>query len=270
MMLRTQVIRMVTAAALVAGVLASTAAVAFSYSWGPQELEFKIRPGQGMTKSFRVTNNTQKVAHMQVVIEDWSFDGPSHRFEPAGTLPTSALTWLSVQPERFKVEPGETQVIQVTVSAPPDARGGRFAGLFAATVPPDEDPNFKGWAMTVGARLGVLVPIRVVGTGTEAAELVQASFEAKDNDLFKLAVKNAGDVHLRAGFKAVVMKDGAVVGTLKSQRDTRLLPGQTRDISGLLEFDLENGVYEITGAIPWGERGAEGRAPFATRVAVAR
>lgn len=269
-MLRTNVLRILMAAALLVGALASTAAVAFSYSWGPQELEFTVRPGQGVTKSFRVTNNTQKPAHMQVVIEDWGFEGPNHRFEPAGTLPTSALTWLSVQPERFKIEPGETQVIQVTVSAPPDASGGRFAGLFAATVPPDENPNTTGWAMTVGARLGVLVPIRVVGTGTEAAQLVEAKFEAKENETFKLAVKNAGDVHLRAGFKAVVMKDGAVVGTLRSQRDTRLLPGQTRDISGLLEFDLDNGVYEITGAITWGERGAEGRAPFATRVAVAR
>jgi P pilus assembly chaperone PapD len=269
-MLRTTAARLLALFTLLTVALFSTGALAFSYSWGPQELEFKVRPGQGVTKSFQVTNNTQKVAHMQVVIEDWSFDGPNHRFEPAGTLPSSALTWLSIQPERFKVEPGETQVIQVTVSAPPDASGGRFAGLFAATVPPDEDPNFKGWAMTIGARLGVLVPIRVVGSGTEGAELVQASFKSDESDRLKLSVKNTGDVHLRAGFKAVVMQDGMVVGTLRSRRDTRLLPGQTRELDGLVEFDLENGVYEISGAITWGEKEEQRQQPFTAQVAVAR
>lgn len=236
--------------AVVALALITTNAAAFSYSWGPQELDIKIKPGQTVSRTFQVTNGTGTTAHFQSVIYDWTFEDSKNRFVQPGSLPTSALTWLTVTPERFRLQPSEQQLITVIAAAPPDAAGARFAGIFAETVPADQNPD--GWNMGIGARLGVLVPIRVLGSGTEAAEVASISLSDEARDVAVVAA-NVGDVHLRPTAKVALMREGQIIGTAQSRGSTRLLPGQRKVINIPLELELDAGTYDILGILSYGE-----------------
>lgn len=227
-------------------------------TFGPPELEYLIRPGEALVQTAFVRNNTGAPLQWQAEIRDW--DGVNDA--PAMTLPTSAFTWMSVSPERFTVGPGESQTLRVTVSAPPDASGGRFARVLLRPPDADVDPLGK-LTMRVGLVLGINVPIRVLGTGRPSVALESARWE--DNGI-TLTVRNDGDVHVRPSFRGVLMKDGGIVATL-SARDVRLLPGLTRTLHAPVDVDAAPGVYELVGALAL-EPGLE--LPVATPLAISR
>jgi P pilus assembly chaperone PapD len=247
----------------------SSTAFALSFSWAPHELDFVVAPGASKTQEFRVTNHSGAAVNMKIEYQDWSFQGADHQFLPPGSQPNSALTWLSVQPEQFRIEAGGTQKVRVLASVPQGASGAKFAAIFASTVASAQDT--EGSKVLVGTRLGVLVPVRVEGTGVEQVEVVDIGLKREDDtEHVVLSIKNTGDVHVRPQFRMVLTQSGQVATTLKSTSVTRLLPGQTRQLKAALPIDLEPGIYQTVGAITWQTGGRSGQHPFTKSMTVER
>jgi len=109
-------------------------------------------------------------------------------------------SWFEITPQ-VVLEPGEQKTIPFSIRIPQDAEpGGHFAAIFWGTSPPAEEGTSQ---LTVGAKLGMLVLLRVEGEIKEEGKLLE--FGTKDQKRFfshlplnlTFRFENSGNVQLK-------------------------------------------------------------------------
>jgi P pilus assembly chaperone PapD len=103
----------------------------------PIRAEHKIKPGGSLTDVFMIRNNDTGPIRIKVYCENWTIrdDGTAVFI---GSTPTaySSKDWIIVNPQDFRMAPGETKSVRYTVTVPPDtAPGGYHSAISFETVP---------------------------------------------------------------------------------------------------------------------------------------
>lgn len=137
-------------------------------------IRVEAQPQQVITRQFRLTlDPNQKATRFRARIEDWwrSEDGAQSFYGAPGTLQHSCARWVSLNPVESTVTPGETMVVRITITVPPEmASGGYWCAL---TV--DEVPDPLAPASGVGVRFVASVSSGIfvnVGTVLRAARIL--------------------------------------------------------------------------------------------------
>lgn len=139
----------------------------------PVRLEISGDPGATVGGSFKVINDESEEKTLYTVFQN--FEAMGETGSPSFVTAKEGLaTWINA-PEQIKVAPGETKIVDFSVTVPADAEpGGYFAAIFLGTNPPAENPN----QLSIGARIGTLLLFRVSGDVEEGASLLE--FGTKD------------------------------------------------------------------------------------------
>lgn len=115
----------------------SAPAVTFQTTLSPIRLYAK--PGDTLTNQYHLTlGEGEPPTEFKVGIEDWwrSENGAQSFYVPAGLLPRSCGSWVSVNPVESRVRGGEKLSVRVTVNVPPTAQpGGYWCALTVEEVP---------------------------------------------------------------------------------------------------------------------------------------
>ncbi|MBW2257407.1 MAG: hypothetical protein JRI25_22805 [Deltaproteobacteria bacterium] len=241
---------------LAASLLVPGVAWALSLTVAPGTVDVVVPAGSSEQVYIDVGNGGQTPLEVRAYLFDWWHEAGQQQFPPPGTVERSAALWSSVVPARLTLDAKSRDRLILVVAPPADAIGGFFAVVFvdAAAVPnPEAAP-----ATTLGlsARVGVLVAVRVQGTGNDA--LVVAGVEVRpptESTPLEVSaqVRNTGDVHLKPETRVVVLDGDEQVRAKLAERHPIVLPGQDASLESQWGGELEPGAYTALVTVVFGE-----------------
>lgn len=141
----------------------------------PARVELLADPGQALTtESFMVINETDSDQVYYTSVE--AFDSQGETGTPNFIAAKEGLpSWVVVQ-EKVELKKGERAKIPYTINVPTDASsGGHFAAIFLSTQPPSAD----GTQVSVGAKVGMLIFLRVTGDINEKGGIQEFAMKEK-------------------------------------------------------------------------------------------
>ena len=216
----------------------------------PPNFEISVDPGEVVAQQIRVSNRGDSPIPITMHVAGFRPRGQEGQVEltEQEEAEFGILTWTTVDPSEFLLEPGEeipvTFLIEVPENAPP---GGHYMSVLASL-----GSGGSGQGVAVGQRIGSLVLLRVTGEVVEqaqVAEIAAPGFAAKGPIDFDVVLRNTGNVHLRPIGEIVVRGTfgGEVVRLPLEQRN--ILPDSERAFSATWDTGWNLGRYtaEYTG-----------------------
>lgn len=147
----------------------------------PARIELATDPGTSVSGEFLLINEQETSQVFYTSSENFEAQGESGT--PSFTPSKEGLaSWIDVE-EKITLAKGERVKVPFTVHVPKDAdAGGHFAAIFLSTVP----PSTKAGEVSVGAKVGMLVLLKVNGEIKEGGGIV--SFGVKNDKRFVTSV----------------------------------------------------------------------------------
>ncbi len=185
------------------GLLFSLVSPAFAQPVGitiiPPRFELFANPGDVISETIRVRNDSELPQTFGVLVEDFSSAGEEGEVvleEGETDLSFSLKSWIEPGSRNLTIQPGEEVTFPFSITVPRDAEpGGHYASvLFQIGGEPQEGVT------NVQHRVGSLVLLRVSGNVVEDAQV--ESFQAPTYSrstpvVFDLRIKNNGTTHIR-------------------------------------------------------------------------
>jgi hypothetical protein len=139
-------------------ILISSLYTAQALTISPARLEFTADPGTTSTNEFTIVNEQDSDQTYYTSVENFEAQGESGT--PNFTTNKDGLSsWVQVV-DKIEIKKGEKVKIPFTVTVPANAdAGGHFAAIFLSTIP----PATKGGEVSVGAKVGMLMLLKVSG-----------------------------------------------------------------------------------------------------------
>jgi len=172
----------------------------------PPRLEIAANPGQSITETVKIYNETDKEQSLYTSTANFSAEENEEgipKFNNYGNNNEDDLAkWISVDAGPIVINPGESKEISFTISVPGNADpGGHYAALFFSSQSPSDISGSAG--VGVASKIGVLILLRVSGDIKEDGRLVE--FKLNEQKLFydhlpvnfSLLFQNSGNVHLK-------------------------------------------------------------------------
>lgn len=138
--------------------LATSVYCAQALTVSPARLELSADPGAVVTDEFTVINEQDTEQTYYTSVENFEAKGESGT--PSFSTNKDGLpSWVQVV-DKITIKKGEKVKIPFTITIPADAdAGGHFAAIFLSTIP----PATKGGEVSVGAKVGMLMLLKVNG-----------------------------------------------------------------------------------------------------------
>ncbi len=197
----------------------------------PARVEVTGDKGEVLQDSFLIINEQDAEQTYYTSVE--AFDSQGESGTPNFTASKEGLpSWITVE-EKITVKKGERLKVPYTITIPQDAdSGGHFAAIFLSTVPPTVGEG----QVSVGAKVGMLVLLKVTGDVKEEGGLL--SFVLKDNKKvltslpvdFVYRFNNTGNDRVKPEGKITIKNlIGGEVATLDANKALgNVLPGSVR------------------------------------------
>lgn len=235
--------------ALLLGVAAE--AWAFGFSVEPARVQVSVPAGKRRGQTVTVRNErTDASVHLRLYVRDIIYlpDG-THEFPPVGSTTWSCAEWVTIAPTELEVPAGSTRDVRISVSVPPDARGGRYAVVFFETT-----PSYTEEGIGVNFRVGALVEAVIRGTEQSDASMKALSFTAPAS--FQADIFNSGNVLVRPkGAVKVFNEFGKKIRQVEfNPEQLGVLPQTLRVFTIQLEEPLPSGAYRVRAEVDYGAR----------------
>src|SRR5258708_12426033 len=137
----------------------------------PVKVELSGDPGKSVKGELQLINEQNATITFYTTFADFAAQGENggaNFVYSAGELDD----WISM-PNQVSLDAGQHKKMPFTISIPADADpGGHFAAIFFGTAPPETHGNTQ---VSVGAKIGVLVLLKVSGTVKQGADIVEFS-----------------------------------------------------------------------------------------------
>jgi hypothetical protein len=153
----------------------------------PARLEITGDPGKTLSGDFTIINEQQVDQVYYTSVENFEAQGESGTPSFSSASKEGLATWITVQ-EKIEIKRGERMKIPFTVSVPLNAdAGGHFAAVFLTTQP----PQAQGSEVSIGAKVGMLLLLRVSGNIKEDGAIASFVTTAGTNFYTNLPVNFA-------------------------------------------------------------------------------
>ena len=168
----------------------------------PPRLEITINPNEVITKTIKVRNESNSERFINTTIKDilvTDNKGTPIQLEKDSQLDNrwAAASWIQTSPSQFKLEPGETKGIQLTIIAPENALpGGHYAVVLHS---PKNEAVLNQSGTTINTNVGSLIYITIPGDIHQSARvskfLIPEFSEYGPIDI-KSTIINLSDIHI--------------------------------------------------------------------------
>lgn len=218
----------------------------------PPRLEITIKPGETVTKELKIRNESKTERIITTTSKDFivtdsegtplqldNLDENSNRW--------AASSWIHLSPTSFRLKPGETRSIMITIIAPDDAlSGGHYSMILHS---PKNESILTETGSFIETNVGTLVYITVPGDIKEDARVTEfsaPSFSEFGPINFKTIVANLSDIHVTpAGSIAVHNWLGGKTADLPLNL-TNIFPNTARGFENTLNRKWLFGRYTAT------------------------
>lgn len=248
-----------TAAAFLLFVLLAPALRAEPLRFGisPGDLELVPAPGGTASATLLVMNDSAHRVRFHVQVQD-IFLRPGGQLDvlPAGTLEWSVAKLARLTPSEFELDAHQAMPIRVSVTVPPDARGGRYGAVVVAPSPILQAGGARGTISIVIPKLAARLLVHVKGTevvrGAITGMLAAPRPGNRGADV-KIVFRNSGNVHVRTtGELTILNADGRQLARLPIP-EALVLPSSVREFRLAWEAPaLEPGAYTVRAVMDYG------------------
>lgn len=189
----------------------------------PASLQLRGAPGQGLTQSFRVVNNTSRPLTLRGDALDLLVREGKQVRVPAGELRGSLAGAITIAPREQRVEPGGVATFDVTFSVPLETDIRAVIVRFASVEGTDSGLP----SVSLGLALGSLVTFTLSDdVEVEPLPLDVIPSTATRNLAFRQGLRNVGSEPFYAkGAVAILDQSGLLVGKLDI-KGSCFLPGR--------------------------------------------
>lgn len=257
MWIRRRVLILAAAAFLILLLSAALDAQPLHFGISPGEIELLPAPGGTATGTLIVMNRSPRRVRFSVKVEDM-YIRPSGELHlvAGGQLEWSVAKFSRVMPAEFDLDAGTHMPVRVTVTLPPDARGGRYGAIVVSPTPVLQTGGPRGTISVIVPKLAarLLVPVR----GTEVVQAAIVSMLAAPRPggkgaEIKVVFRNSGNVHVRvSGDVAIRNEQGQQLGKLVIP-ESLVLPASLRKFKLSWEAKgLEPGTYTVRAVLDYG------------------
>ncbi len=218
----------------------------------PLRVELKTGPGGNYTQSVTLTNHDKSPVRIHARVDDWylSKDGTPQFQLADGTMKYSAASWVRVNPAEVVVQPGATEMVRFTTTAPAGTpEGGYRAAIMFELGPPGAEGVLSKGVM-FKSRVATLVYV-TVGAPRPAIDLedVQPRVKAPQPPVIVATLKNTGRVHVRTRGQMLISDPSGNVVRRIAVPDVPLLPESEREVVVALaeegQAPLPAGEYRV-------------------------
>lgn len=166
----------------------------------PPKFELFANPGDIVTETIRVKNESPDPMVFGILVEDFSSAGEEGSVvleEGESDSSYSLKSWIEPSANNLTLQPNEEQVFPFTITIPRDAEpGGHYASILFQI----GEGQAEAGVTSVQHRVGSLVLLRISGNVVEDANI--ETFDAPVYStsapvVFNLRVKNDGTTHIR-------------------------------------------------------------------------
>lgn len=235
MTLRTTTKKILSAITLSSFALSVLTAQALTIS--PARVELTGDKGETISDSFLLINDQDTEQTFYTSVENFESQGESGT--PNFTNAKEGLsTWVKVV-DKVVLKKGERVKIPYTVEIPQSAEsGGHFAAIFLSTVP----PSTQDGQVSVGAKIGMLVFLKITGDVKESGGLLEFTLKEGKKVLTSLPVqffyrfKNDGNDRVNPEGEIIITNTfGAETARLDANKAKgNVLPGSVRKFDARL------------------------------------
>lgn len=223
--------------------------------------EFKVEPGQTITRTVRVINPITETVTLYPVVYNFTTDNedgkPTFYTTKEKSSSYALSEWVKFDRPYIRIAPGEDEQFEITVTAPSTAEpGGHYGAILFSTEEPTQQANSN--QVSVVGLIGTLLLATVPGATTE--KLVLEEFDAP-NILFSppanfsLLFDNQGNLHVKPQGEIKIRNwFGNVTKTLTvNEAKGNVLPDSKRRFNNDWSFDWKAfGKYTATAVITYG------------------
>ena len=229
----------------------------------PSLVELEAEGGATGSQTLTVSNDGNEPIEVAAGVEPYK----------GATGALSAVEWLTVEPARFRLEPGQAQEVTVEIALPEGEleAGGRYAAVALTT----GAKQVEGSGMAMAGKLAVPFLLKVDGRGDLVREIALPKFApvlAADGRVgFTALLRNEGNLHVVPQGEVIVDRaDGSSYARLDVPRTTAVLPGTDVLLGTQGTIPLEPGVaYEAKLTVDAGtEEPTEAAVDFSPEVAL--
>lgn len=216
----------------------------------------EVSPGQRIVHEINVSSQADE-SPLNMTAEIYGFartlDGTNIELSPEKDVgPFTARPFLSIEPKRFHLEPGERKTLNLTGTVPEDVgSGGRYAIVAIKTAPEAlSDSNRNSISISTAIEAIVLLTIKdseLLQTGNITN--LEAS-KGNESVTVDITFENTGNIHYKPFIEAVLKNDKGVVLVQREidlEKTGTLLPANSRlyRIELVPETSLDPGTYTI-------------------------
>lgn len=219
----------------------------------PTVIEQSGTPGEVINGVYTVTNKSTEPLVVTIQAADWlkqylKQEGTRHPDE-----------WLSFSETSFTLDAAEVKKIPYTVSVPDDLKNEQAAQVYFEFNNPEA-------AQSMRTRLGVIFYLAPRGQVTMQASIEDFVFDVAKKEeqvdtysvVFRIRVKNQGDVHIRPFGKIRMQQDGKDSVILQINPERGIYAGRDEVLSAFVkEVPLVPGEYDVIAEIECGMYGKD-------------
>lgn len=237
----------------------------------PSRVEELVSPGQVITKTIKVTNNSESPKKIYAYLRDFTAEGEEGkpRLIVPGTEQGSFLSsWITITSEGVDISAGGDAEFAYTVTVPQNAGpGGYYGAIIFGTRAPDVkiDSVEKGAAIGVAQQAGSLILLQIPGDANETASIRdfitdKEFYSTPFNVNFTARIQNQGNVHIkpRGTIEITNMLGNKVANVRVNDTGSNILPNSTRRYEMPWSGDFGFGKYKAQLALTYGTSAEQG------------
>ena len=222
---------------------------AFGFSVEPTRAELSVPAGQRRGQTLTVKNSKPDEAiHLRVYVRDVLYlpEGKIE-FPPPGSTEWSCANWIQLVPEELDLPPGASRDVRVSVVAPPDATGGRYAMVFF-----ESGASYATEGIGVNFRVGAL--IETVIRGTEQRQLELKDLGVASPSEVEASFFNDGNILVRPTGQIKIFDTSGKKVAQASFNSNKLgvFPKTLRKIVTKFDPPLPSGLYRLRVEVDYG------------------
>lgn len=226
----------------------------------PPRLEITIKPGETITKTIKVRNESKLEKIISTNIKDFIVVDDSGTPVQIDSKDISnrwsASTWIQVSSNKLKLKPGETQNISVTIIVPEDALpGGHYAMILHS---PNNDTLLSETGAIIQTNVGTLVYITISGDINESAKIknfTAPKFSEYGPISFKAVITNLSDIHISPMANIMVTNFLGLKTANISLDDINIFPYTSREYNTSLNKQILFGKFKAQLSAAYGSAG---------------
>ena len=228
----------------------------------PPRLEITVKPGEVVTAEIKVRNESKEEKNIQtflrdfIVTDDLGTPLQLEKITDQSSNRWAASAWIQVSPSVYKLKPGETKSLVLTVIAPDDALPGGHYGMVLHTSSNDISITQSGAA--VQKNVGSLIYITVPGDINQNAsvkEFTAPKFSEYGPINFKTIITNLSDLHITPAGAINVYNIFGLKSAQINLDNTNIFPGTSREFINTLNRKLMFGRYKAQINATYGNAG---------------